>query len=174
MSNFIAHNNNNKKIESQNLAILISSQTNLKHFELYGFECFTELILPSLIYQSHSLQTLILEYLDFNDCNNNSLESILNCRKLQVLKFIGCTNLKKETFECLEKGATNSTSSGDNYYWSELKEVCVTPNMCEEMRNWAKRIKSNNNSNYNISGNSNHNRSINKIIELSQNNKRIK
>ncbi|CAH1760919.1 1091_t:CDS:2 [Entrophospora sp. SA101] len=95
---------------------------------LYGFECFTELILPSLIYQSHSLQTLILEYLDFNDCNNDSLTSILNCRKLQVLKFIGCTNLKKETFKCLEKSATNTSNSSD--YWSELKDVCVTPNMC--------------------------------------------
>ncbi|CAJ0757099.1 19939_t:CDS:2 [Entrophospora sp. SA101] len=137
---------------------------------LYGFECFTELILPSLIYQSHSLQTLILEYLDFNDCNNDSLTSILNCRKLQVLKFIGCTNLKKETFKCLEKSATNTSNSSD--YWSELKDVCVTPNMCEEMRNWAKRIKNNNNnSNCNISRN---NRSINRIIELSQNTNLIK
>ncbi|CAJ0909289.1 2010_t:CDS:2, partial [Entrophospora sp. SA101] len=67
------------------------------------------------------------QYLDFNDCNNDSLTSILNCRKLQVLKFIGCTNLKKETFKCLEKSATNTSNSSD--YWSELKDVCVTPNM---------------------------------------------
>ncbi|CAJ0642515.1 3178_t:CDS:2, partial [Entrophospora sp. SA101] len=110
------------------------------------------------------------QYLDFNDCNNDSLTSILNCRKLQVLKFIGCTNLKKETFKCLEKSATNTSNSSD--YWSELKDVCVTPNMCEEMRNWAKRIKNNNNnSNCNISRN---NRSINRIIELSQNTNLIK
>nr|CAG8440765.1 8866_t:CDS:2 [Entrophospora candida] len=68
------------------------------------------------------------QYLDFNDCNNDSLTSILNCRKLQVLKFIGCTNLKKETFKCLEKSATNTSNSSN--YWSELKDVCVTPNMC--------------------------------------------